>query len=119
MDTPPSQTPPSAAQLADQVKDEAKGFLGSLMDFSFENFITPKIIKLVYALALVGVAVYTVGWLGYCFYTHNMVVGFLMAVITTPVIAALGIVLARVYVELIMLAFKMLETLKKIEAKQS
>lgn len=118
MDTPPSQTPPSAAPLADQVKDEAKGFFASLTDFSFESFITPRIIKVVYFLALVGVAMYTLGWLGYCFYSHNMVTGFFMAVITTPIVAALGVVLARVYVELIMLAFKVLETLKRIEAKQ-
>jgi len=118
MDTPPSQTPPPSAPISDQVKDEARGFFASMMDFSFESFITPKIIKVVYVLALVGVAMYTLGWLGYCVYSHNMITGFFMAVVTTPVVALLGVVLARVYVELIMLAFKILETLKRIEAAQ-
>lgn len=118
MDTPPSQPPPPSTQIADQVKDEARGFFASMMDFSFESFITPRIIRVVYILALVGVAMYTIGWLGYCVYSHNMLTGFFMAVVTTPIVALLGVVLARVYVELIMLAFKILETLKKIEAKQ-
>ncbi len=117
MDTPPLPTPPSA-DLAAQVKDEAKGFFASLMDFSFEHFITPKVIKLVYAVALLWVVVATFMWLGYCFYSNTIITGFFMAVFTTPIFAALGIILARVYVELIMLAFKILETLQKIEAKQ-
>ena len=44
--------------------------------------------------------------------------GFMIGIIGAPILLAAGIVIARVYVELIMLAFKMLETLKKIEAKQ-
>lgn len=73
---------------------------------------------MIYVIALVGVGMYTLGWLGYCFYSHDMITGFFMAVVTTPIVAILGVVLARVYVELIMLAFKILETLKKIEAAQ-
>lgn len=33
---------------------EAKGFFGALFDFSFTHFVTPKIVKVVYILAMVG-----------------------------------------------------------------
>jgi len=37
-----------------------KGFFGSLFDFSFEHFVTPIIVKIVYVLAL---AALVLGWL--------------------------------------------------------
>jgi len=37
--------------------DGSKGFFGSLFDFSFSSFVTPMIVKVVYILALVGLAI--------------------------------------------------------------
>jgi hypothetical protein len=36
---------------------ESKGFFGSLFDFSFNSFVTPKIVKFVYVLATIIIAV--------------------------------------------------------------
>lgn len=110
------ETPSQSPQLTEQVKDEAKGFIGSLFDFSFESFITPKIIKLIYGLFLVGVCMSALVFLVRM--AASGVMGFLVGLIATPIILVIGLVVARIYVELIMLAFKMLETLKKIESKQ-
>lgn len=38
----------------------SKGFFGALFDFSFEHFVTPMIVKVVYILAIVALGV---GWL--------------------------------------------------------
>ncbi len=35
---------------------DTKGFFGALFDFSFTSFVTPKIVKVVYVLATVGLA---------------------------------------------------------------
>jgi Domain of unknown function (DUF4282) len=35
---------------------DTKGFFGALFDFSFNSFVTPKIVKIVYILATVGLA---------------------------------------------------------------
>lgn len=105
------------AQVAADVQNQAKGFLGSLTDFSFENFVTPKIIKLVYFLILIGVCFSSLGFLVKST-IQGGVIGFFIGVIGAPIILIIGAVLGRVYVEIIMLAFKMLETLQRIEAKQ-
>ena len=41
---------------------DAKGFFGALFDFGFNHFVTPKIVKFVYVLALV---LLVLGWLVY------------------------------------------------------
>src|SRR5438270_11238204 len=35
----------------------AKGFLGSLFDFGFTSFVTPKIIKVLYVLIMIGTVI--------------------------------------------------------------
>ncbi len=110
-------TQPTPAQVAAEVQSQAKGFFGSLTDFSFESFVTPKIIKLVYFLILIGVCFSALGFLVKST-IQSGAIGFIIGVIGAPLILILGAVLGRVYVEIIMLAFKMLETLQRIEAKQ-
>lgn len=46
---PPPANQPSSASSA--------GFFGALFDFSFSNFVTPKIVKFVYILATIGLAI--------------------------------------------------------------
>jgi hypothetical protein len=112
MDTPPQ----SAAQVTDEVKAQAQGFVGSILDFSFESFVTPKIIKLVYFIMLAGVAL-----AAFAFLVGNILrggLGAIIGLIGAPIVLVLGAVLARVYVEIVMLAFKILETLQRIESKE-
>jgi hypothetical protein len=59
---PPNQPPPAGGgpyggPPAGQPK---KGFFGALFDFSFEHFITPMIVKIVYVLAFIALVI---GWL--------------------------------------------------------
>ncbi len=107
----------TSAQIANEVNNEAKGFFASLTDFSFESFVTPKIIKLVYFLILIGVSFSALAFLVSSAMTKGAV-GFIIGLIGAPIILILGAVMGRVYVEIIMLAFKILQTLQRIEAKQ-
>ena len=37
-----------------------RGFFGSLFDFSFDNFIAPKLVKFLYVLSLIGATLYVI-----------------------------------------------------------
>jgi len=105
-----------ASLVPPEVKEQAKGLLGSLLDFRFESFVTPKIIKVIYFLMLLGVAVSSLLFL--ITSISSGVIGLVIGLVGAPILLVIGAVLARVYVEIIMLAFKMLETLQRIEAKR-
>ncbi len=110
-------TPPSAAQIKNDVSNEARGLFSSLLDFSFESFVTPKIIKVAYFLMLLGVILFALVFLGTNLLSFKFTT-MLFGLIVTPIILILGAIGARVYVEIVMLAFKILDTLQRIEAQQ-
>ena len=89
-------------------------FVRALLDFRFESFVTPTIIRSLYFLSLVGAVLSTFGWI----FSGGNFTGFLWHLLTAPVVLLVSVVLARVSVELIMLAFRIHETLRKIEAGQ-
>lgn len=49
--------PPPPAQPSDS-QSAATGFFGALFDFSFTTFITPKLVRIMYVLGAVGIAIY-------------------------------------------------------------
>lgn len=106
------EEPPQSPTLVPEAK-AAKGLIGSLLDFSFESFVTPTIIRFLYGLALFGVAASTIGWIFTGGFTD-----FLWHLVAAPVVLVVGAVLARVGIELIMVVFRILELLRRIEAQQ-
>ena len=91
-----------------------KGIIGSVLDFSFESFVTPTIIKFLYGLSLLGVVLSTASWVLF----SGGFTDFLWHLILSPLVLIIGAVLARVYIELVMVFFKILELLRRIEANQ-
>ena len=96
----------------------AKDFLSALYDLSFHAFITPKIIQIVYVLALVGVAIGSLAYLGSAFVPEYSFFGppqepsfggILVHVILTPIIFVLGSIAARIYLEFIVAVFRIAE----------
>jgi len=58
---PPAGGPPHYPAPESRPLDESgKGFFGSLFDFCFTSFVTPKFVKVVYVLATVGFALFYV-----------------------------------------------------------
>lgn len=115
MDDPTkTPAPPSSSnQLPAQEQPVEKGLVGSLLDFSFESFVTPTIIRFLYILTLIGVALSTIGWIFSSGFTD-----FLWRLVFSPIVLVVGGILARVYIELVMVVFKILELLRRIEANQ-
>ena len=86
-------------QVQQQLQQQSKGFFAKLFDFSFRDFITPTIIAILYGIliAIAGISsiVMIVGgftrawWLG------------ILALIFSPVIFLLYVILFRVYLEIV------------------
>jgi len=74
---------------------EVKGFFGSLFDFSFTEFITPRIIKLLFVLAIIiaGIAALVMFFAGIA--TGGP--GAFLAIIGAPLLFLIYVVGARVW----------------------
>ncbi len=58
--TPPPSDPYAQPAPPPPGTPQGKGFFGALFDFSFEHFVTPMIVKVVYILSIIALGV---GWL--------------------------------------------------------
>ncbi len=92
---------------------EEKGLIGTIFDLSFDKFITTKVIKFLLVVAMVANAIVTIAvivsvwqgstWLG------------ILALILSPVIYLLLMLASRIYLELIIVAFRIVEHVSGIE----
>lgn len=74
-----------------------KGFFGALFDFSFEHFVTPMIVKVVYILAIVGLGI---AWLVFLATSFSQSAGAGVAVlILGPIAIVLYLCLIRMTLE--------------------
>jgi hypothetical protein len=109
--TPPPAPPPFAGapvnQMAAQVGDQAKGFLGKLFDLTFTSFVTPSIAKLFYVLAIAASAV---GWVGMIVsgFTFNPLIG-ILSVLLGWIPPFIGLILLRLVIEFALAAIKTAE----------
>ncbi len=97
-------------------------FVAGLFDFSFTNFITTKVIKVLYGIWLIGV----VGIVLFGFYAaidtmflsrYTRPLEGLMTLVATPIVAVLYLILGRVYMEVLIVLFKIAENLSELNRK--
>lgn len=86
---------------------EAKGLLASLFDLDFQYFITLRFIKVIYVIALAGIGL--VSLVLFVSLALRGIGGLAAAVVVVPVVALFYLILARVYLELIALLFRIAE----------
>lgn len=93
-----------------------KGFFGSLFDFSFENFVFPKIIRFLYAIACIMVVL---------LYLAGIVYGFqmdttygLIALIAGPFVMLLYLIMIRAWMEIAIVLFRIYENTGVIAGRQ-
>jgi hypothetical protein len=79
---------------------EAKGFFSSLFDYSFSSFIAPKIIKILYGIVTVLIALWTLGLVLVAFQLSSTA-GILTLLIIGPVYFLLSMIWARVLLEIL------------------
>lgn len=85
-------------------QDYERGFFEALMDTRFENLITPKLVSFVYIVGMIVLAIGTV---------IAVIAGFadsagtgVLFLIIAPLIALLYLIVLRLWLELIVVAFK-------------
>ena len=86
-----------------------KGFFGALFDLSFSSFVTTKIIKVLYVLAIVIAGIIALAYTIAAF-AADPVLGLLTLVILAPLGFLLYVIYTRVFLELIIVIFRILET---------
>lgn len=114
---PPQQPAGGYAQPA---PSSGAGFFGALFDFSFREFVTTRIIKIVYILWLVMIAF---GFLGGLVSAISVMgqdylgfIGFLMLV-GTFVGTAIAVLLSRITLELLIVVFRISEDLSALRQR--
>jgi len=95
---PAGPQPPYGAGSGSEGGAKAKGFFGALFDFSFNHFVTPIIVKIVYILVLIALVI---GWLIAVIsgFAQNVGVGLLFLVL-----GAIGVI---VYLALIRMTLEL------------
>lgn len=102
-------------QAPGRVKSQGeKGFVGSLFDFSFSSFVTPKIVKVLYVLATIWTALLALLVLIIGFKTGGMAGGVFTLIIIEPIFILLALGIYRVVLEAFMVVFRIYEETKKI-----
>ena len=96
--------------------DERIGFVKTLFDFSFSEFVTTKIIKILYGILMVLAALGVLGFVVGSFYVSA--VRGIICLILAPLIFLLYIIAARVWLEIIIVIFRIAEHVGEI-AKQT
>ena len=90
-----------------------KSFFQSRFDFSFTAFVTPKLIKVLYGISLffiaIGVIVVVVGG-----FQRGIGGGLLALLILGPLYGLLLTILARIYMELMIAIFRIVELLSEL-----
>lgn len=88
-----------------QPATDAKGFMASLFDTSFSSFVTPKVIRVVYIIVMIILALETLGYIIWGFAAFHA-----FGIIFMPIALLIGLVslaIARISFELIMVIFRM------------
>ncbi len=89
-----------------------KGFWQRLFDFSFREFITPSIVKIIFwiAIILTGLGVLA-----------NIITSFIqgpaegvLSLILAPIVGILAVIMTRVYLEVVMVFFRILGLMEGI-----
>ena len=91
-----------------------KGFIGSLFDFSFSSFVTPKIVKVLYVLITIWTALLALTILIIGFRTGGLAGGLFTLIIIEPIFILLTLGIYRVVLEAFMVVFRIYEETKKI-----
>jgi hypothetical protein len=102
---------------ASRAGEYGKGFFGSLFDFSFNSFVTPKIVKALYVLYTIWMVVWAIIFIRLGFKYGGVAGGIFTLVIVDPIFLLLTIGVYRIVLELFMVIHRMHEDLKVIRER--
>ncbi len=86
-----------------------RAILDLVLDLSFKRLVTPRLIRVVYALSLIGAVIYAWNWMWSGFW----------GLITAPLALLAYAVIARVIVELILVIFRIAEKIAPLDGNDA
>jgi Domain of unknown function (DUF4282) len=95
---------------------QAKGFFASLFDYSFSSFITPRIIKILYVLTTIVLALWTLA-IVFVAFRSSSALGILTLVIFGPLYFVIAMIYARVLLELLIVFFRIHSDVEEINRR--
>jgi|KBSMisStaDraftv2_1062788.scaffolds.fasta_scaffold352983_2 hypothetical protein len=95
---------------------EPKGFFQSLFDYSFSSFITTKLIKVLYILSTIAIAIYTLV-LVLVLFKASPAAGIFGLLILGPLAFVIGMIYMRVILELLIVVFRIHEDVREINVR--
>lgn len=105
-----TQNPTPSVPPAHQPPPIDPGLLGSLFDMSFKTFVTPKLIQIIFVILVVLAALGTLTLVISTF--TQSVLGGVFVLLLSPVIFLLYVLGARIWLELVIVAFRIYELLR-------
>jgi len=115
--------PQMPAALGSATEFLRAGFLGSLFDLSFSNFVATKLAKVIYVFGILGSILATLGvaydGLDRAFLNdyYTDVSDGLLKIALSPLVGIGGIIFSRMMTELLVVQFRIMETLQEINHK--
>lgn len=95
-----------------------KNFFAELFDLSFSSFVTPKVVKVLYVLSIIGIGIWFLFAIYQAFAYSQGFGQTLLMLVLAPIGACLFLILARIYMELILVMFRIVEKVTKIADKE-
>ncbi len=95
---------------------EGKGFFGRLFDLSFNEFITTKIITVLYVCSMIGAGIWALMVLFGSFATKSFF-GILGGLILSPIVFLAVVIMARIWLETLIVLFRIAENTAKIAGR--
>lgn len=92
--------------------DQPSNFIQTLFDFSFDEFVTTKIVKILYGIGIILAAIGTLALIVNGF--GNSFGRGLLTLLISPVVFIVYTILARVVLETIIVMFRIAENVEKI-----
>ena len=89
------------------------GFFSSLFDLNFSRVVTTRVVKWLYLIVIILVALGLIGYIVTAIISGS-VVAIVLAVIVGPLVALLYIIVARIFFEVLVAIFRILETNREI-----
>jgi Domain of unknown function (DUF4282) len=114
-----TDTAPPAAAVLDSAPGEAtvsKGFLSALFDFGFTSFVTPKVIKVLYVLIMIGTVASALVFTFMAFKVST-VFGLLTLIIGDPLFILMVMAIYRIILEFFVVVFRVAEDVRALRER--
>ena len=101
---------------ASRAAADTRGFLGALFDFGFTSFVTPKVIKVLYMLIVIGTVVSALVFTIVAF-KASTVFGFLTLVFGDPLFILIVLAIYRIILEFFVVTFRVAEDIRALRER--